>query len=81
MKKITKCEFNLDSNCVEILFADGSMLAIDCEAVEEVYDISIANRSELDWLIYNNPLEYAYHVLNASVLEYLKGNHEHRLLD
>lgn len=81
MCKILKCEYNMDTGCVEIGFADGSMLAIACEAVEEVYDISIANRSELDWLIYNNPLEYAYHVLNGSVPEYLKGNHEHRLMD
>jgi len=79
--KIKSCEFNMDTNCVEILFADSSMVAIDCEAVEEIYDISIANRSELDWLIYNNPLEYAYHVFNGSVLDYLKGNHEHRLMD
>ena len=81
MCKIMKCEFNMDTGCVEIKFADNKMLSIDCEAVEEIYDISIANRSELDWLIYNNPLEYAYHVLNGSVLDYLKGNHEHRLMD
>ena len=80
-RKIKHCEFNMDTNCVEVRFSDGSMLAIDCEAVEELYDISIANRSELDWLIYNNPLEYAYHVLNGSVPDYLKGNHEHRLMD
>ena len=80
-RKIKRCEFNMDTNCVEVRFSDGSMLAIDCEGVEELYDISIANRSELDWLIYNNPLEYAYHVLNGSVPAYLKGNHEHRLMD
>ena len=81
MKRIISCAYNMDTNCVEAIFSDGSMLSIDCEAVEELYDISIANRSELDWLIYNNPLEYAYHVLNGSVPEYLKGNHEHRLMD
>ena len=81
MEKITKCEFNMDTCCVEIRFADGTMLALDCEAVEGVYDIGVFERSELDWLIYNNPLEYAYHVLNGSVREYLKGNHEHRLMD
>jgi len=80
-RKIKRCEFNMDTNCVEVVFSDGSMLAIDCEAVEERYNISIANRSELDWLIYNNPLEYAYQVLIGSVPDYLKGNHEHRLMD
>ena len=79
--KIKNCEFNMDTCCVEVYFSDGSMLAIDCNAVEELYDIWSCERSELDWLIYNNPLEYAYHVLNGSVRTYLKGNHEHRLMD
>ena len=59
-RKIKYCEFNMDTNCVEVKFSDGSMLAIDCEAVEDVYDIGVFERSELDWLIYNNPLEYDY---------------------
>ena len=80
-RKIESCEYNMDTVCVEIKFSDGTMLAIDCEAVEDVYDIGVFERSELDWLIYNNPLEYAYHVLNGSVPDYLKGNHEHRLMD
>ena len=80
-RKIKSCEYNMDTVCVEVKFSDGSMLAIDCEAVEDVYDIGVFERSELDWLIYNNPLEYAYHVLNGSVRDYLKGNHEHQLMD
>ncbi|MBQ3356309.1 MAG: hypothetical protein IJK58_05835 [Clostridia bacterium] len=80
-RKIKSCEFNLDTNCVEVEFSDGTMLVINCEAVEDVYDIGVFERSELDWLIYNNPLEYAYHVLNGSVRDYLKGNHEHQLMD
>ncbi len=80
-RKIKSCEYNMDTVCVEVKFSDGSMLAVDCEAVEDVYDIGVFERSELDWLIYNNPLEYAYHVLSGSVRDYLKGNHEHRLMD
>lgn len=80
-RKIKSCEYNMDTVCVEVKFSDGSMLAIDCEAGEDVYDIGVFERSELDWLIYNNPLEYAYHVLNGSVRDYLKGHHEHRLMD
>ncbi|MBQ6430409.1 MAG: hypothetical protein IJJ99_00820 [Oscillospiraceae bacterium] len=80
-RKIKSCEYNMDTVCVEIRFSDCTMLAIDCEAVEDVYDIGVFERSKLDWLIYNNPLEYAYHVLNGSVPDYLKGNHEHRLMD
>lgn len=80
-RKIKSYEYNMDTNCVEVKFSDGTILAIDCEVVEDVYDIGAFERSELDWLIYNNPLEYAYHVLNGSVRDYLKGNHEHRLMD
>lgn len=81
MKNIVKCKHNIDSGCVEILFDDGSMLAINCLAVEHEYEIDRIDRAELDWLIYNKPLEYAYHVLNGSVYDYLSGNHEHRLMD
>lgn len=29
------CEFNMDTACVELKFADGSMISIDCTAVED----------------------------------------------
>ncbi|MGM9584987.1 MAG: DUF6061 family protein [Faecousia sp.] len=28
------CEFNIDTACVEVKYADGSMIAIDCTLVE-----------------------------------------------
>lgn len=34
MKKLLSCEFNMDSGCVELKFSDGSMIAINCTAVE-----------------------------------------------
>lgn len=30
MSKIISCVFNMDNGCVELKFADGSMIAIDC---------------------------------------------------
>lgn len=59
MNKLKSCEFNIDSGCVELRYADGSMLAIDCTAVENGIETTMNQRSELDWLIYNAPLEYA----------------------
>ena len=38
-------------------------------------------RSELDWLIYNKPLEYARLVLESDLEGYVKGTPEHRLMD
>lgn len=36
MGELLSCEFNMDTVCVELKFADGSMIAIDCIAVELV---------------------------------------------
>lgn len=38
-------------------------------------------RSELDWLIYNEPLTYAQLVLTGEIEEYLNGSSEHNLED
>ena len=59
MKKLISCEFNMDTACVELKFTDGSMIAIDTIAVENEVADNMYQRSELDWLIYNKPLEYA----------------------
>ena len=71
MKLIT-CEFNMDSGCVELRFDDGTTLDIDCTAVENKFGHTIQQRSELDWLIYNAPLEYAQLVLNGRIEEYIR---------
>ena len=42
-------------------------LAIDCIAVEDEYGNTPAQRAELDWLLYNKPLEYAQLVLGGEV--------------
>ena len=56
MSKILSCEFNLDTACVELCLADGTLLSIDCSAVENEVANSMYQRSELDWLIYHDPL-------------------------
>ena len=58
MKTLISCAYNMDNCCVELKFADGSMIAIDCTAVENEVADNMYQRSELDWLIYNAPLEY-----------------------
>ena len=59
MRKIVTCEFDLDTACVELHLEDGTLLSIDCTAVENEIADSMYQRSELDWLIYNDPLTYA----------------------
>ena len=72
MKKILSCEFNLDTACVELRLDDGTLISIDCTAVENEMANSMYQRSELDWLIYNDPLSYAQMVLGGTLINYLK---------
>ena len=81
MKKLLSCEFNMDTACVELKYDDGSMISIDCTAVENELDASMLQRGELDWLIYNKPMEYAELILNGGIEDYIKGTPEHRLMN
>ena len=81
MKKLKSCEFNIDTACVELIYTDGTMLAIDTIAVENEYVEDMYQRSELDWLIYNAPMEYADLVLNGDVEGYLKRVMQYKPLD
>ena len=73
MRKIVSCEFNLDTACVELCLEDGMLLSIDCTAVESEVANSMYQRSELDWLIYNDPLAYAELILNGAPELYLEA--------
>lgn len=73
MEKLISCAFNMDTACVELRFTDGSICSIDCTAVENEVANSMYQRSELDWLIYNNPLSYAELILNGDPELYLKA--------
>ena len=55
---IISCEFNIDTACVEVKLTDGSMVSIDCDAVEDEYARNMYEVSELDYLIYNEPMSY-----------------------
>ena len=81
MKRLLSCEFNMDTACVELKFANGSMIAIDTIAVENAVADNIYQRSELDWLIYNDPAAYADLVLNGDPETYLKTVTEYKPLD
>ena len=73
MRKILSCEFNLDTACVELRLDDGTLLSIDCTVVENEVANSMYQRSELDWLIYNDPMVYAELILNGDPELYLKA--------
>ena len=70
--KILSCAFNMDTACVELKMADGTMISINCTAVENEVADNMYQRSELDYLIYNDPVAYAELILNGDPEKYLK---------
>ena len=79
--KILSCEFNIDTVCVELRLSDGTMISIDTIAVENEVADNMYQRSELDWLIYNAPLEYADLILNGDPEIYLKAVTKYKLFE
>ncbi len=65
------CHFNMDTGCVELLLRGGRMISIDCTGVEDALDATIAQTSELDYLIYNDPLAYADLILDSGLEGYI----------
>ena len=78
MGKIISCEFNIDTACVEVKYADGSMISIDCTKVENEVVRNMYEASELDWLVYNAPVDYVNLLLHGDIREYLKNVTEYR---
>ena len=81
MRDLLTCEFNIDTACVELRFADGSMISIDCTAVENEVADNMYQQSELDYLIYNDPAAYADLILNGEPEIYLKAVTEYKNID
>ena len=65
------CYFNMDTGCVELLLRVGRKISINCTGVEDALDATIAQRSELDYLIYNDPLAYADLILDSGLEGYI----------
>ena len=72
-KNVISCEFNIDTACVEVKFADGSMISIDCTLVEAEVARNIYESIELEWLVYHAPVDYVKLLLHGDVREYLKN--------
>ena len=80
INNIISCEFNIDTACVEVKLTDGSMVSIDCIAVENEYANNMYETSALDYLIYNEPMSYVRLLLSGKMEEYLRNNTDYTLL-
>ena len=65
------CHFNMDTGCVELLLRDGRMISINCTGVEDALDVTMVQKSELDYLVYNDPLGYADLILDSGLEGYI----------
>ena len=81
MKKLLSCEFNMDTACVELRYIDGTMISIDVVGVENEVAENLYQKSELDYLIYNDPPGYADLILNGGPVRYLKEVTDYSPLD
>ena len=72
--RIKTCEFNIDTACVDVKLTDGSMVSIDCIAVENEYANNMYETSELDYIIYNDPISYVRLLLSGKMEEYLRSS-------
>ena len=81
MKRLLSCEFNFDTVCVELKFSDGTRIAIDTIAVENEVADNMYQRSELDYLIYNDPIAYADLILDGDPEAYLKAVTEYKTFE
>ena len=75
------CEFNIDTACVEVRYADGSVISIDCTLVEVEVARNMYESSELEWLVYNAPVDYVNLLLHGDVREYLRNVTEYYSFD
>ncbi len=91
--KVLSCEFNMDTACVEVCYADcnsdgkmmsnvlSNVLSIYCPAVENLFAENMYERSELTWLVYNTPVDYVNLLLHGDMRPYLDNATDYHPLD
>ncbi len=56
--KLIHCEFNVDAATVKLRFDDGTKISIYTPRVDDELCPTVPMQTEIDWLIYNEPLTY-----------------------
>ncbi|MCD8012046.1 MAG: DUF6061 family protein [Lachnospiraceae bacterium] len=76
--KLIHCEFNIDTASVELCFTDGTEISIYTPGVDDEICPTVPMQTEIDWMIYNEPLTYAGLVLSGELAQYasdMAGTH------
>ena len=58
-------QFNMDTGCVDAWLTDGTIVSINCTAVERIETDNLHQHAELDYLICNDPAAFM-----ALIMEY-----------
>ena len=66
-------QFNMDTGCVDAWLTDGTIVSINCTAVERIESDNLYQRSELDNLIYNDSATYVELIMEGDPKKYLKA--------
>lgn len=61
-----------DREEIDLRYADGEALSLYTPGIEDSFDTTLPMRTEMDWLIYNAPLEYAQMALDGTLEQYLR---------
>jgi len=69
---IIEAGYDMDSGYIYAKFITGDIVLIDCDETEKAYADNMYERSELDYLIYNDPAAYVKLILDNEVEKYLK---------
>lgn len=80
MRELICCAYHEDS-AVELRYTDGTLIEIDCMAVEDEVARNMYERSELDYLLTHDAVRYADLILNGDVAECLRNVTDYRPLD
>lgn len=81
MKTVPFARYDMDSGFVYGKLSDGNIILIDCTAYEQAYADNMYERSELDYLIFNDPAGYVELVLDGNPKAYLKAVAKFRTIE
>ena len=73
MRRVICREYHDDSQTLELRCTDGTLIDIDCLAVEDEAARNMYERSDLDYLLDHDPIGCADLILNGDVEAYLRN--------
>lgn len=81
MKTVSFARYDMDSGYVYGKLSDGNIILINCTAYEQAHADNMYERSELDYLIFNDPAGYVELVLEGNPETYLKAVAKYRIIE